>query len=1453
MPRISKARIVNFSYNDGNRLIADELFDFENIAHDNALNVLINLANGGGKSVLVQLMMQPVLPRAKVAGRRIESFFRSAADHYYVVLEWMKDNSREKLLTGISMGARQSSSEEETDRGMSARYYTFYTEYQDEANPYSIANLPLSCKEQGRFLPAPFTEIRELAKKSKAALRVYSQDDNPQWQKKLAEYGLVQDEWKMIQDLNSEEGGLGKYFGNFKNSDALMDKLLIPTIERKQNAYTSREDSSLSTMLLSHVEETIKNEESLAEKQTYEHFLTQLEQFKPQAEELWNDHDEAQRSLGNLFAMLDGLDTEINRLSEESAKAKKQLNDLNQQEVQIQHEKASADYYSACEKWDASRAAHQTAADDLADIQRQLDDTTLQLHAQECAGYWNLYQDRQSTLESLQTAIRIQEQGGSRAQEIAALKYSAFFAAQQAEQQCAPALAESSSLHTQVGGEKARADAVCLTAAKNREKAKQDLDQHLGEQTGLQKQTDRLVSQQHLDLQRRLDGAYAAEELEEITAERKKQLAETNQKIEHSRHTLAKLQEQRDQLPEQIAHTNAEILAAQQSFQSLQQEMKQYQEQESALSEIFSCYSLDFGLRFTTYLSDYLKAEQNQTEANKIDLIRKTDIVNAQILAVERGSVHVPDAVIRYLNASGIPYTTGEKYLQDLISEGKLDPQSCLKILHNYPAVAYGILMHEKDKEALTRQDREKWLPAMVPIFDYAQMDTILHLDKHFTGAIAFYSEEYFADRTHYQSNLYLEQHNLQQKRQQLDDQSQLLKQQLLTAQAFSYTSDWKANQEIKQSQKQEELHKLKKALAQQEETKRTLHEKIQHLNEEIQKYNESSWNLSNSVQALQSIAEQMVQEETLQQLIGQKRIVLEQAVHDEAEAKKQAAALADKESALFQQMKELQEQLNEIQAVLSELGKCTVTDTIDGTWKDLYQRYKNLQETENQALTALYTRLHDCQQEMERYQNEIQKRELNKEDYCTLIHDPEQEVLLRKMLKEKDRQRRTAQRTKEDALARMAKDEAQMESAEKAAAAYGDILDKSKIGSNFDCRIQDVRQHKDFICDEDSKRKQRLSDIQTNHTHLKAILDNEERPAETDKICLAQDYTRQIADLKNVRKQCRTKLNQSHDAVCQALNQMVKCFSAGGGGIGAAVSGMSELISGKQGASAYYTLVAQVCAHIENAKRAIAQIETNLTEFQHSRSDLIYHCAQQGKRIYQGLQQMESSSRVMVHSGKPRQKMIRFNMPAEVDSVVAENSIAEEIDLGVRQLLDMRKNSEPDIALKKQAQAIVGSSTLLHKYIRQDSIQVEAYKIDQNPQNSKYRTWEHTQVNNSGAEKFVVYFAVILSLMHYTRSDLNMLQDKALHSTLILDNPFGATSSEHILVPMFAIAKHFRVQMICLSDINKADVINCFDTVIKAVVKRRPMSSNEMLTHEGNELIEHGYYRSEQISLLDN
>ncbi|HUM84320.1 MAG TPA: hypothetical protein PLN48_11225 [Lachnospiraceae bacterium] len=51
--------------------------------------------------------------------------------------------------------------------------------------------------------------------------------------------------------------------------------------------------------------------------------------------------------------------------------------------------------------------------------------------------------------------------------------------------------------------------------------------------------------------------------------------------------------------------------------------------------------------------------------------------------------------------------------------------------------------------------------------------------------------------------------------------------------------------------------------------------------------------------------------------------------------------------------------------------------------------------------------------------------------------------------------------------------------------------------------------------------------------------------------------------------------------------------------------------------------------------------------------------------------------------------------------------------------------------------------------------------------------------------------------------------------------------------------------QLICLSDIDKADITSCFYDFIKAAVKPLKHSTMEFLIHDGNEAIEHGCYHS--------
>ena len=188
---------------------------------------------------------------------------------------------------------------------------------------------------------------------------------------------------------------------------------------------------------------------------------------------------------------------------------------------------------------------------------------------------------------------------------------------------------------------------------------------------------------------------------------------------------------------------------------------------------------------------------------------------------------------------------------------------------------------------------------------------------------------------------------------------------------------------------------------------------------------------------------------------------------------------------------------------------------------------------------------------------------------------------------------------------------------------------------------------------------------------------------------------------------------------------------------------------------------------------------------------------------------------------------MLQINLPGEVELHLAQQSISHELSQGLDALLECLKRERHTVdELMRQVRALCRSRRLLNCYTGQDELEVKFYKVDYNRRNSQYRTWSDTMVGNSGAEKFVSCFAVLVAMLNYSRTDGFGTQGRKESSVLILDNPFGTITSAHLLEPMFQIAAAFRVQMVCLSDISKCDVTECFDSVIKAAVKKNALSN---------------------------
>ena len=1454
MPQITKLRIVNFQYNDGKRLIADELYDFES-SNKGPSDVLINLANGGGKSVLVQLMMQPIIPKAKVAGRRIESFFTKSSDHCYVAIEWALDGSKMKLMTGIAMATSDSSGDTDTDRGFQIKYYTFISSYHNYGSNYDIISLPLSKKEDGRFVPACFDDIRNLAKKSNGSLERFASDDGIKWKERLAQYGIFQNEWKMIEDLNSNEDGLSKFFSTLKTSDAVIDRLIIPRIEEKQSHDMSRDDSSLETMLISYAKYYSRQKEIIREREICSGFYDMLKQTKYDAENLWKSNDSLEKSIKSLFAFSDALEAEIVNKNEQAKKLATEQNELNEKIRHIQWEKISAEYYSCKESFERATAEYQKAEAEKSEAKEKQVAAGKKLLLIECAHYYGQLKEIDSQITVISAEITSRVNNTESSSKLASLRYSAWLSINKELEILEPEIkmlsSEKDSLETtitELSGEidSLRIDVKEVETQTNKNQAVYEM---------LMRENDAKIEELGINACRMLDGKYQALDLDcwKDETQKKKQIIAVE--IEENAVRLQKLDVRRELIPQEIADINTVIRDSSSELDRLKGELDIFRKAERTIQSICEKHNLDYELRFSDYINDYLTDQVSLTEASIADEERKIEATEEAVASVKRGTLHIPKILLTFLDGTGLQYTSVEKYLLTQQNNGLISAKRCQELLAMYPYAAYGVILDEKAIETLYQESDRSWLPSVLPVFTQAELNMLMQGEAPSFSSISAYSKEYFQDSISFEAKLQknLDRYNI--RLDQLKERRNLLLEDIESVKGFAcYDCNWEATT-------LSEIRNLQETVS----TKKTLKEKLYREHEEIKKdilrcKSEEKRLIDNfnSIKQLFSEFEKLLkklndEDQLLSEYEVSKRryYELQEQLTDKLSTKK-ALELSFKNKA--DKLKNMNEMLSTLQEGVETVSGADESETIDGKWDELLAQYKKLLEVQSADLKKLNDEISRYLKEKEEKQKEIKKRGCNQNEFESLIYsdDLEEEAVAIKKDSEKHYQDLTESFEKYSRAQGIA--EASLGGAKERLCEYGgEALPFNEVGKAFDSRISEIKTKLHEILSVESKIKTELAQLQKVMGKTERSTEDFSRPSNVGCINLEKDLADQLNVLLMKIRECENDVTDDKSRVENGLKKMVSAYGSGSSDVNLAISSMQDLLTSSViRGDKYYTLCEHIDANMHTAELRISQIDTDLKEFHKTKDDLVRQCVIQGKQMFEGLMQLANNSKVKVHDR--RRQMLKFDIPETVDENIAVASITSEIEKGTEEIVAaMEKDGYSESEVHRLAAKTVGSKRLLRKYIGAENIVLKAYKIDRNPDNSGYRTWEQTQVNNSGAEKFVVYFAVILALMAYTRDSYDDMGGKTNRSVLVLDNPFGPISSKHVLEPMFGISKNYNVQMICLSDISKSDIVSCFDLVIRAVVKRFAFSSKEQLTHEGNEFIEHGFYRDEQISLFGN
>lgn len=193
-----------------------------------------------------------------------------------------------------------------------------------------------------------------------------------------------------------------------------------------------------------------------------------------------------------------------------------------------------------------------------------------------------------------------------------------------------------------------------------------------------------------------------------------------------------------------------------------------------------------------------------------------------------------------------------------------------------------------------------------------------------------------------------------------------------------------------------------------------------------------------------------------------------------------------------------------------------------------------------------------------------------------------------------------------------------------------------------------------------------------------------------------------------------------------------------------------------------------------------------------------------------------------------------------EMESLRQEKESKEKMGLYIEDCIaqiskDIKANLKEEEIQRKMSK-LMSTRELLNQLSDLSKAKVFAYKIDINIRNRGYKTWEQVMKENSGGERFVAFFTVLVALMSYTRAkgsvDGEYWRSKD-SKVLVMDNPFGPISSDHLLRPLFQIAEKYNTQLICLTDLKQNSILNCFDLIYMIKIRTNTLGTNEYLEIE--------------------
>ena len=1445
MSKINAVRFINLNYNNNAMKINDECMQFS------GKSTLLSLRNGGGKTVLVQMMTAPFVHRGKqkTKDRPFESYFTTAKPSF-ILVEWLLDAGAGYVLTGLMVRKNQEISEEKTD---ALEMMAIISEYKEPCMQ-DIHHLPVVEQNEKTMKLKSYNSCRKLfedyKKDKKISFFCYdmsSPAQSRQYFYKLMEYQINYKEWEtIIRKVNVKESGLSELFSDCRTEKELVEKWFLEAVESKLN----KEENKVKNFqeILEKYAGKYKNiKEQLKRRDAIQKFKEAAEEIQINAEDFLvkeGEKIEQEKVIAAFIARLNVLYEEAEIERERQEEGRKKL----QEELEfLKYEQLSCEFHEK-NREKRNHASNREMIDlEKESLLRKQQKIQKKVHVFLCAKQQEMVNEDKQEWE-----IRKEKAAISRTK----------------EENLEPE-------RNRIGGQLSGYYEYRLSDNKEKQEAikkqklqiRKDISQQKDILNEYREKTKKITeskgsfrslvrgydnieikynSNYRENLSRNILGVYEAGMLdikqEMYDKEQKKSIQENKEQKEKSENTTEEIH----RTERAIEEKREKYFQKDSDIKQAEKEKKGYEQELEERKDILKYLELPEEKLFAREeILHKAKIKMQELSSRRRTLEKKEDALQKEYKLLVSGRVmELPDNLKEEFEKLDVPVVYGMEWLK----KNGFTEKKNKEIVSQNPFLPYALILTRQELKKLAERNGETYTSFPVPIIERENLESIkldrtqsfvkmqdIHfyilfnenlLDEEKMEIMIEQKQKDIADiretmqicKNEYEDYFHrfdvikrqaVTKENwdkIQKKLQKLEKEKEDIFQNI--QQARDTKQSLKKNFEILQKTLRELEKKIESQAARQRAFKelRTAYAEYEENNKKLQEYEREEERLENRQHLTEEKISQL--EENYRELSGQENSLFREeesiqnscqkfAAYKEINRNVKAGKLLGVDSTLRT------DNNSGVKIIPSEAEVLKLEARYEAVTADISQELKELELEEEKALTRYHKSFGELRELCQKYN-------LKNSEWQNIIYDKREQFYQEAELEDYDKkiERKANLLNEEDKKIGILN--SQLEGILKqivSECGKGNPLEEEKISQKD---LESAKNQTKYQLSE-LERKIAFSEkaIQKYRENLTALSEYNNFSAD-EEIHFEQDFKKmsekELRDFKGMLIRDYNDIircvQKCRETLAQTLNKIARQEAFQDASYKTPLENMLKVCDNAA------KVLRQLNITLESYDSLMKQLEVDISLVETEKKNVTELLEDYVQNIHKNLEKIGRNSTIKIREKSI--KMLKVILPVWEDneklySLRLSDLVDEITEEGIR-LFENNENAQEYIGRK------VTSKNLYDTVVGTGNVQIQLYKIEE--QREQQISWNQV-AKNSGGEGFLSAFVILSSLLDYMRKDdSDIFMDKNEGKVLLMDNPFAQTNAEHLLKPLMNLADKTNTQLICLTGLGGESIYNRFDNI---------------------------------------